>query len=166
MLYNLEWLNAGEVFPPICEEPRIIRYQQNAALFDGDHFGDPSMRSRVGVQELPVSVFRKCADKISRIIGNFEEVVSFPVLLNYQRLMSLKMADLVCGERPTVHRVVLVVVVRVPRREVDVPGVVLAVLRAGPVIRRGSCVRCLVPNYAADTSVRSGTPIQKRNNHS
>lgn len=102
MLYNLEWLNAGEVFPPICEEPRIIRYQQNAALFDGDHFGDPSMRSRAGVQELPVSVFRKCADKISRIIGNFEEVVSFPVLLNYQRLMSLKMADLVCGERPTV----------------------------------------------------------------
>ena len=71
-----------------------------------------------------------------------------------------------CGERATVHGVVLVVAVRVARPEVDVPGVVLTVLRAGPVIRRGSCVRCFVPNYATDTSARSGTPIQKRNNHS
>lgn len=105
MLYNLEWLQPGQVFPPNCEKPRLVRYRQNEALFDGNHFGDPCMRSRDGVEELPVELFQKCAARISKVIGNFEDVVSFPTLLNYQRLMSLKMADLVCGEYPTISGV-------------------------------------------------------------
>ena len=105
MLYNLKWLEPGQVFPPRQEVPRLTRYLQNAALFNGDHFGDPVLRSRDGISELPVDVFMKSAERISQIIGNFEEVVSFPTLLNYQRLMSLKMADLVCGEYPTISGV-------------------------------------------------------------
>lgn len=102
MLYDLDWLAPGKEFPPVCEMPRLIRYAQNAALFNGDHFGDPIMRHGDSVPELPIDVFMKCSSKISRVVGNFDDIISFPTLLNYQRLMSLKMADLVCGERPTI----------------------------------------------------------------
>lgn len=105
MLYNLKWLEPGSYFPPAEEVPRLTRYLQNASLFNGDHFGDPILRTRDGVDVLPVDVFMKCSEKISKVIGNFEEVISFPTLLNYQRLMSLKMADLVCGEYPTISGV-------------------------------------------------------------
>lgn len=102
MLYDLSWLDPGEQFPPMWEAPRIQRYMQNAALFDGNHFGDPAYCSRLGVEVLPINVFKQCTKRISRVIGNFDDIISFPTLLNYQRLMSLKMADLVCGEYPTI----------------------------------------------------------------
>lgn len=105
MLYDLGWLEPGQMFPPTSEVPRLTRYMQNAALFNGDHFGDPVLRTRDGVNELPVDVFLKSAEKISQVIGNFDEVISFPTLLNYQRLMSLKMADLICGEYPSISGV-------------------------------------------------------------
>ena len=103
MLFNFDWLQPGKNFPPEREMPRVIRYKQNAMLFDGDHFADPVFRTHDSHGcERGVGVYLKCAERISRVIGNFEDVISFPVLLNYQRLMSLKMADLVCGEYPTV----------------------------------------------------------------
>lgn len=108
MLYNLDWLQPGKQFPPSAEKERIVRYHQNARLFDGDHFDDPEFRSRVpaGVSaEVHVSLYAKCAERISRVIGNWNEVISFPTLLNYQRLMTLKVADLVCGEHPTISGV-------------------------------------------------------------
>lgn len=94
MLYNLKWLKAGESFPPRSEAARIDRYNQNASLFEGEHFSD--------TEHGGVEMYRKCAQRISRVVGNFEDVISFPVLLNYQRLMTLKMADLVCGEYPSI----------------------------------------------------------------
>ena len=102
MLYNFKWLEPGQLFPPLREQKRIERYRQNAMLFDGDHFDDPTFRSHDDACDHGISVYLKCAERISRVIGNFEEVVSFPTLLNYQRLMSLKMADLVCGEYPSI----------------------------------------------------------------
>ena len=104
MLYNFDWLQSGKVFPPAVEVDRITRYTQNEKLFDGDHFADPVMRSRnpLSITEGSVNMYLKCAQRISRVIGNFEDVISFPVLLNYQRLMTLKMSDLVCGEYPTI----------------------------------------------------------------
>lgn len=102
MLYNFKWLETGQQFPPVCEVPRITRYLQNAMLFDGDHFADRALRTTEFNAGLPVSVYAKCSERISRVIGNFQEIISFPVLLNYQRLMSLKMADLVCGEIPSI----------------------------------------------------------------
>lgn len=108
MLYNMDWLQPGKQFPPSAEKERIVRYHQNARLFDGDHFDDSDFRSRVpaGVSaEVCINLYAKCAERISRIIGNWEEVISFPVLLNYQRLMTLKVADLVCGEHPTISGV-------------------------------------------------------------
>lgn len=102
MLYNLEWLNPCKNFPPDRETPRIKRYYQNAQLFDGDHFDDPRFRTHDPRIADCVEAYARCAERISRVVGNFDEIISFPVLLNYQRLMSLKMADLVCGEYPTV----------------------------------------------------------------
>lgn len=102
MLYNFDWLQPGKNFPPLQELPRIERYKQNAMLFDGDHFADPTFRKHDNVCSHGIDFYLKSAERISRVIGNFEEVVSFPTLLNYQRLMSLKMADLVCGEYPSI----------------------------------------------------------------
>lgn len=103
MLFNFDWLQPGKNFPPEREMPRVMRYRQNAMLFDGDHFADPAFRTHDSLMcDRGVSVYLKCAERISQVVGNFDEVISFPVLLNYQRLMSLKMADLVCGEYPTI----------------------------------------------------------------
>ncbi len=104
MLHNLNWLVQGQVFPPLTERPRIHRYLQNEALFDGDHF-DPGLDAINGVVRGSKSMYQKCAERITRIVGNFEEEISFPVLLNYQRLITLKMADLVCGEYPHISGV-------------------------------------------------------------
>lgn len=106
MLHNLKWLETGETFPPLRERNRIRRYIENEALFDGEHFGDVlRTRERIYSHEGSIAVYQKCAERICQVIGNFDEVISFPVLLNFQRLMSLKMADLVCGERPTISGV-------------------------------------------------------------
>ncbi len=108
MLYNMDWLQPGKHFPPEVEKDRIVRYHQNAMLFDGDHFDDSGFRSRVPLgasTETHINVYSMCAKRIARIIGNWEDVISFPVLLNYQRLMTLKVADLVCGEHPTISGV-------------------------------------------------------------
>lgn len=102
MLYNYKWLNPGESFPPAREAPRIQRYYQNAQLFDGDHFDNPTFRTHGDAKSDGISLYQKCAQRITRIVGNFEEIISFPVLLNYQRLMTVKMADLVCGEYPII----------------------------------------------------------------
>lgn len=103
MLYNLNWLKPGENFPPEGEKDRIRRYLENEVLFDGEHFGSELRdRNKLYVNEGKVSVYMKCAERITQVVGNFEDIISFPVLLNYQRLLSLKMADLVCGEYPTI----------------------------------------------------------------
>lgn len=103
MLRNLAWLESGQSFPPLKERRRIKRYLENEALFDGEHFGEVlRTRERVYAHEGSISVYQKCAERICQVIGNFDDVISFPVLLNFQRLMSLKMADLVCGEYPTI----------------------------------------------------------------
>ena len=102
MLYSLDWLQPGRMFPPAGEKSRIQRYRENAALFDGDHFESSVMRHRYGTCQESITVYSECARRISRVVGNFENVISFPVLLNYQRLASIKMADLVCGEFPSI----------------------------------------------------------------
>lgn len=103
MLYNLNWLEPGQSFPPMSERDRIKRYLENEVLFDGEHFGSELRdRNKIYNAEGSISVYRKCAERISQVVGNFEDIISFPVLVNYQRLMSLKMADLVCGEHPTI----------------------------------------------------------------
>lgn len=104
MLYSLEWLQQGRAFPPPSEVSRIERYTQNILMFDNDHFDDSRYRHRngVSVRAGAIDLYTTCCRRISKVVGNFEDVVSVPILLNYQRFMSLKMADLVCGEHPVI----------------------------------------------------------------
>ena len=84
MLYNLNWLKPGENFPPEGEKDRIKRYLENEVLFDGEHFGSELRdRNKLYVNEGKISVYMKCAERISQVVGNFEDIISFPVLLNY-----------------------------------------------------------------------------------
>lgn len=90
MLYNLNWLAPGKVFPPVAEKDRLKRYRDNEFIFANDLWA------------LNNDVFNEAAKRISRVIGNFDSYISFPVLFNFQKLIALKTADLVAGEFPTI----------------------------------------------------------------
>ena len=86
MLTNLDFLREGEPWPPVSERPRLERYEAHRKLFEGEH----------------AEVYKGKLDRIARVIGNFHDVVSFNVALNYQRLISVKTADLLAGEPPEI----------------------------------------------------------------
>lgn len=92
MLYNLDWLQEGKPYPPTEEADRVVRYIQNELLFKGEHF-NPELK--MGLYEAAVSRMTSTA-----LINDFP--ICYPILLNYQRLISLKKADLVCGEEPEI----------------------------------------------------------------
>ena len=84
MLTNLNWLEVGKKFPPDSEIARLEMYHTNKALFECRH----------------AEVYAEDLKRIERVIGNFGEVVSYPVILNFQKLISLKVSDLLLGEPP------------------------------------------------------------------
>ena len=86
MLTNLDWLKPGETFPPKSDAARLKMYAQNRQLFEADH----------------AAVYKDDLERIERVIGNFEKVVSYPVIVNFQKLLSLKVADLLLGEPPEI----------------------------------------------------------------
>ena len=79
MLYNLSWLESGKPFPPTAEKARIQRYKENAQLFDNEHFESSVLRHRDGFcsETTSIAVYDECARRISRVIGNFENIISF-----------------------------------------------------------------------------------------
>ena len=89
VLYSLDWLQPGEVFPPASEVARLDRYRSNLRVFAGDG---------IALEE----EYAPYISRIQTVITNFGEYYQFPVILNYQRLMTIKMADLVCGELPII----------------------------------------------------------------
>ncbi|MFA9382085.1 MAG: phage portal protein, partial [Acetanaerobacterium sp.] len=86
MLTDLTFLQQGKKWPPPCELERLKDYEANRRLFENEHS----------------EVYKEQAKRIERVIGNFDRVISFPVIFNYQRLMSLKIADLIFGEPPSI----------------------------------------------------------------
>jgi hypothetical protein len=48
-------------------------------------------------------IYEKQFERIERVIGNFSDRVSYPVVVNFQRLVSLKTADLLFGEPPRIR---------------------------------------------------------------
>jgi hypothetical protein len=86
MLTNLDWLEKGAEWPPPSEVDRLTMYDKNRQLFENEH----------------ADVYKEDLKRIERVIGNFQEVVSYPVILNFQKLMSLKIADLLVGEPPII----------------------------------------------------------------
>lgn len=86
MLTSLDFLAIGQKFPPAIEQPRLQRYYENKRIFEGEH-------------EL---VYKENFNRIARHIGNFEQVVSYSIIANFQKLISLKIADFMLGEEPTI----------------------------------------------------------------
>lgn len=83
MLYGLKWLNPDKEFPPQEEAERINAYKHYAELFDVSHFKD----------------FNNYG---SRLIANFDEYIKLPVLLAYQRMSTIKLADMAIGAPPSI----------------------------------------------------------------
>lgn len=83
MLYGLEWLNPDMEFPPQEERNRINEYKWHAELFDATSF----------------EAFNTCGN---RLIANFDQYFNLPLLLGYQRLSTIKLADMVIGAPPSI----------------------------------------------------------------
>lgn len=86
MLTSLDFLKVGAKFPPESEKNRLNKYHKNRMIFEGYH----------------EQVYAESFKRISRVIGNFEEVVSYHVISNFQKLISLKIADFLLGEAPKI----------------------------------------------------------------
>lgn len=86
MLTDLSFLEKGKEFPPKSEGKRLDMYANNKKLFNGEH----------------VEVYKECLKRIERVVGNFDDVVSYPVVLNFQKLITLKIGDLLLGEEPEI----------------------------------------------------------------
>ena len=92
MLTNLDWLATGEQFPPKDQDTqnRLQLYEQNKDLFHGEH-GNIN------------GIFKESMQRLKRVIGNYDDVLSIATLLNYNRLVSKKTADLMFGEHPFIN---------------------------------------------------------------
>lgn len=87
MLTDLSFLEIGKGWPPESETERLEKYKKNRLLFEGRH-------------DL---VYEGQLERIERVIGNYEDVVSYPIVFNFQKLISLKTADLLFGEPPKIQ---------------------------------------------------------------
>ena len=86
MLTSLEFLKIGQSWPPPGEEKRLEKYMRHKRIFEGEH----------------EEVYKESFKRITRVIGNFENVVSYHVIANFQKLISLKIADFLLGEPPKI----------------------------------------------------------------
>lgn len=84
VLYNLNWLKKDQKFPPEGEADRIEQYKRNAEHFDLTTAFDE---------------FSFCA---SKLMLNWKDYIDFPMILHYQRLVTIKLADMVCGAFPSI----------------------------------------------------------------
>jgi hypothetical protein len=91
VLSSLDFLKTGQQFPP--DDPdtqdRFRMYERNKELFYGEH-GKPG------------GIFDNDLKRLSRVVGNHTEVIDFVTLLNYHKLISIKTADLIFGEKPLI----------------------------------------------------------------
>ena len=90
MLFNLDWLKPGKLFPPAVEIPRIKAYNDNANLFDDN----VSM------------VMKPYYDRLQQIINKNTDTsnvnMSFANTPNYWQLSTIKTNDLMVGDAPNI----------------------------------------------------------------
>lgn len=89
MLYDLNWLQPGQQFPPVQECERIKNYADYLVMRRGD-----SKR---------LEAMKAYADRVRGYIDNQGQTKTYEIGLNYFSLNSEKTADLVCGEPPLVR---------------------------------------------------------------
>lgn len=86
MLTDLSFLDEGQNWPPESELGRLDMYDKNTRLFNSEH----------------ADVYQEAFRRIQRVIGNWQEVVSYPVIVNFQKKISLKTADFLWTEPPKI----------------------------------------------------------------
>lgn len=86
MLTSLNFLAAGQLWPPPSEQERMNKYRENKLLFENQQ----------------AEVYKEQFKRIERVISNFQEVISYPVICNFHKLLTLKVADLLLGEEPVI----------------------------------------------------------------
>lgn len=86
MLTNLDFLQPGQYWSPLSERDRLLKYEAHKKLFHGQH----------------AEVYEEQFKRIERVIGNFGKLISYPVIINYQKLFTLKIIDLLFGEPPNI----------------------------------------------------------------
>ncbi len=86
MLSNLDWLEEGQIFPPEEERERLARYWQNKLIYQGEH----------------AQVYAEQLRRIEKVVGNVSEIISYPIVLNFQKKVSLKTADFLFQEPPQI----------------------------------------------------------------
>lgn len=91
LISSVDFLQTGKQFPPDDRDTkeRFRMYEQNLKLFNGEH-------GEVG------GIFDDDLKRLRRVVGNYDEVIDFVTLLNYHKLISIKTADLVFGEKPLI----------------------------------------------------------------
>lgn len=94
MLYDLNWLQEGQTFPPRSEWERLKTYADNKALFYGD------------ISEVLAPYRSRIQDIVNRFAvyngWGVQTLDRFELDLNYFQLMTLKTGDLIAGEPPTI----------------------------------------------------------------
>lgn len=85
MLTNLSWLAEGKLFPPPSEKERMQLYENNEKLLLSKHR----------------KVYEEHFEELARRLK--KKIFEVDVIVNYQQLLSKKIADLVCGEPPTIE---------------------------------------------------------------
>lgn len=111
MLYNLNWLQTGKQFPPKSEMDRLTKYKDNRQVFDCvPPFAMPLTNPQgaalgaalSGCNFSQLHPYFLMLNRLNRVIGNYEEIFSVMTNFCYQQLVSIKTADLLCGEPPLI----------------------------------------------------------------
>lgn len=88
MLNDLSFLNTGEIFPPVCETERLQNYKDNLLLFnDSTYF-------------VAKRYYKDANNRVLRILNDYQDLIGYPVELNYHKLTSVSICDLICSEQP------------------------------------------------------------------
>ena len=88
---NLDFLNKGQIFPPLSEAKRIGACADYDLMFDGNTYA---------VEERHFKETLRNLNKLARLLGWTDSYVA--VEYNYFKLLSKKTADFVCGEIPDI----------------------------------------------------------------
>lgn len=83
MLYDMSWLSNGKEFPPKESIDRLQSYARYGPLFDLVDFEEFSSLGK-------------------KLFTNFDDYIKTPILLAYQRLLTIKLADMVVGSPPSI----------------------------------------------------------------
>lgn len=109
MLYDLEWLAPGKEFPPKSERERLEKYRDNRQVFDCiPPYGIPLAGGNGNTLPLsksnfsPMHPYFLMLNRLNRVVGDYQEIFSIMTNFAYQQLVSIKTADLLCGEAPMI----------------------------------------------------------------